>query len=63
MVAPISSLTLSLHCFQDEDKENDAERAKKCHNAINGITEPAAGGDAAAASGAATEQAPAQAPR
>lgn len=38
--------------MQDDDKENDAERMKKCHNAINGIAteEPAAGGDAVPAS-------------
>ena len=32
--------------MQDEDKENDADRCKRCHNAINGIPNPPAGGDA-----------------
>lgn len=46
--------------MQDDDKENDADRMKKCHNAINGVETPAAaaGGDAAAASSTS-----AQAPR
>ena len=35
--------------MQEPDKEGDADRAKKCHNAINGITEPAASANAAAA--------------
>lgn len=39
--------------MQDEDKEGDEARAKKCHNAINGVTEPEApAAGAAAASGA-----------
>ena len=33
--------------MQDEDKENDADRAKRCHNAINGIANPPAEGEAA----------------
>lgn len=32
--------------MQDEDKENDADRCKKCHNAINGIANPPAEGEA-----------------
>eukprot|EP00806_Schmidingerella_arcuata_P005710 Macronucleus_6198.p1 GENE.Macronucleus_6198~~Macronucleus_6198.p1 ORF type:complete len:158 (+),score=36.38 Macronucleus_6198:1-474(+) len=33
--------------MQDADKENDADRCKKCHNALNGIAEaPAAGAQA-----------------
>ena len=35
--------------MQDADKEGDAARAKKCHNAINGITTTADEPDAAAA--------------
>ena len=30
--------------MQEDDKEGDAERARKCHNACNGIAEPAADG-------------------
>lgn len=39
--------------MQEPDKENDAERMKKCHNAINGIADaPAAGAPAAGAAAA-----------
>ena len=38
--------------MQEDDKEGDEERAKKCHNAINGVTEEAS--TAAPAGGAAT---------
>lgn len=47
-------ILITLSSFeQDEEKDGDADRCKKCHNAINGVTEnsesSAAGGTPAAA--------------
>ena len=35
--------------MQEDDKEGDADRAKKCHNAINGVEEPTNAASTAAA--------------